>query len=67
MELQKDTRTFPWDIEATRFTIARLVLEHGGYERNPAQINREVLSDLEQIGNLIVKFLRARPLQPKRG
>jgi len=49
VEQQKGRRTFSWDIEATRFTIARLVLEHGRDERNPAQITRQVLSDLEHI------------------
>jgi hypothetical protein len=51
VEQQKGKRIFPWDIEATRFTIARLVLEHGRDLRNPAQIKREALGDLEQIGD----------------
>lgn len=51
VERQKGKGTFPWDIEATRFTIARLVLEHGRDQRNPAQIKREVLRGLEQIGD----------------
>ena len=51
MERQKGKRTFPWAIEATRFTIARLVLEHVNDRRNSDQIKREVLKDLEYTGN----------------
>jgi hypothetical protein len=58
---QKGNRTFPWAIEATRFAIARLVLEHGRDLRNPAQIKREVLSDLEQIGDSDQQSLQASP------
>jgi hypothetical protein len=51
VEQQRGKRTFPWAIEATRFTIARLVLEHGCDLRNPAHIKREVLRDLDPISN----------------
>lgn len=51
VEQQKGKRTFPWAIEATRFTIARLVLEHVNDLRNAEQIKREVLKDLEYTGD----------------
>ena len=51
LERQKGKHTFPWAIEATRFTIARLVLKHVRDLRNPDQIQRDVMRDLERIGD----------------
>ena len=51
LEQQKGSHTFPWAIEATRFNIARLVLEHVNDLGNPDRIKREVLRDLDYIGN----------------
>ena len=51
VEQQKGKCTFPWAIEATRFTLARLVLEHVNDLRNPDQIKRAVLKDLEYAGD----------------
>jgi hypothetical protein len=51
LEQQKGRDTFPWAIEATRFTIARLVLEHVNDLRNPVRIKRQVLRELKYIGD----------------
>jgi hypothetical protein len=46
---QKSLHTFPWAIEATRFTIARLVLEHGGDLTNVDLVKQDVLDSLESL------------------
>lgn len=51
VEQQKGKRTFPWAIEATRFTIAHLVFAHVNDRRNSDQIKHDVLRDLEYTGD----------------
>jgi hypothetical protein len=65
LEQQKGKHTFPWAIEATRFTIARLVLEHTGDPRTPTQIKREVLRNLEYIGESDRQRPRDSPPSPR--
>jgi hypothetical protein len=49
---QKSPHTFPWAIEATRFTVARLVLEHVNDLQHPERIIREVLEAFTNPGEL---------------
>ena len=46
LKRQKSPHTFPWAIEATRYSIARLVLAHVNDLKDADQIEREVLASL---------------------
>jgi hypothetical protein len=47
LERQNSPLTFPWAIEASRFTLARLVLEHWRKAKDADKIRREVLERME--------------------
>jgi hypothetical protein len=46
LEQQKSSHTFPWAIEATRYTIAQLVLQHATNEKDAEHIKSKVLQTL---------------------
>jgi hypothetical protein len=50
LEQQQGSHTFPWAIEATRFTIAHLILERVNDLRDAARIEREVLASIAATG-----------------
>jgi hypothetical protein len=43
----REAHTFPWAVEAARFTVARLVLVHVNDLHDPDQIKRDVLKGVE--------------------
>jgi hypothetical protein len=46
LEAKKSPHTFPWAVEAARYTIARLVLQHVNNVKDAEHIKREVLRTL---------------------
>jgi len=48
LEQQKSSHTFPWAVEATRYTIAQLVLQHSTTERDAEHIKSKVLQTLHR-------------------
>lgn len=47
LEQQRSRHTFPWAVEAARFTVARLVLAHVNDLHNLEQIKQDVLKGVE--------------------
>jgi hypothetical protein len=50
LEAKKSPHTFPWTVEASRYTIARLVLQHVNNVENAEHIKQEVLQTLASNG-----------------
>jgi hypothetical protein len=50
LELERSKLTFPWAIEASRFAIARLVLEHLDNSSDSNRITEVVLQKLARNG-----------------
>jgi hypothetical protein len=50
LERERSRLTFPWAIEASRFAIARLVLEHLDTSQNRDGIKEVVLQELARGG-----------------
>lgn len=48
---ERSRLTFPWAVEASRFTIARLVLEHLNDSKDVARIKQDILIRLAKNGN----------------
>ena len=47
---ERSKLTFPWAVEASRFTIARLVLEHMDDSKDVARIKQDILTWLGKNG-----------------
>lgn len=50
LERRRSPLTFPWAVEATRFTIARLVLGHVNALDDVERVKREVLQSITNSG-----------------
>ena len=52
LEHERSKLTFPWAIEASRFTIARMVLEHLDDSKDGERIKKVVLRRLAENGDV---------------
>ena len=63
LEREKSALTFPWAIEASRFTIAQLVLEHLDDPNDIERIKREVMQRLSSVPNETKVIKDQKPLR----